>query len=341
VTQLTVALQGDNSMTEIIIPSQNIAIPKFASEMRDLILKTDTDFKVKQKVGLRTGFPLLDWRIGGIQERFYLIAGASSHGKTAWMLQMAQQMAEHNDDVYSLYISLDDGFSSVMPRVIASDMRIPSDAVSTPILYNNPDGAAILKKREDGIKNLLKRIDRFKIIGQESAEENVEQIVACARRHQLELIESGSKRRVVLFVDKFHDIKAESVRGDENEVLKFIAKELKNLTTKDGIPVITTAELRKLQGFARPTKADVRETVKTEYTCDVIFLVYNEYAVRSNNAQVYFDHKGEKQGVLEVQIAKNKVNGKQGRLFYELISDYCYLQEVPRERENAYTSRIN
>lgn len=316
-----------------------LILPKSALSMRDAILKADNDFKTKTKVGRLTGFPQLDFRIGGIQDRFYLIAGASSHGKTAWMLQMARQMADLNDDVYSLYVSLDDGFSSIMPRIIAAEMKIPSDVISSPLLYKNQNND-ILKKREQGVNKLLDKLDRFKVIGQESAEENIEQIVTCARQHQMDLLEIGSKRRVVLFIDKFHDIKTESVRGDENETLKFIAKELKSLTTNDGIPVITTAELRKLQGFSRPTKSDVRETVKTEYTCDVIFLVYNEYAVRSSSAQIYWEVNGEKQGVLELQISKNKVNGKLGRLFYELNSDYCLLQEVPREREQCYISKI-
>jgi replicative DNA helicase len=322
-----------------------ILLPPYAQEMYDSIMRAETEYKSRdKKAGYQTGWHLLDYKLGGIAPRFYLIAGASSHGKTAWMLQMARQLADNNDDVYCLFVSLDDGFSTVMPRVVASEMKIPSDAINAPVLYEgSPEGRQIIKLRNEGVQHLLNKVDRFKVVGQETADDTVEKIVALARRHQVELIESGSKRKVVLFVDKFHDIKAESVRGgDENEILKHVAKELKLLTTVDGIPVITTAELRKLQGAARPTKADVRETVKTEYTCDVIFLVYNEYAVRGTAAQVYhLDDKGEKQGVLEVQIAKNKVNGKLGKIFYEMITDYCYLQEVPKEREGTYSSRIN
>jgi replicative DNA helicase len=296
----------------------------------------------KGRAGFSTGFPQLDNRIGGIQNRFYLVAGASSHGKTAWMLQMARQMADCNDDVFSLFISLDDSFSTVMPRVVAAEMQIPSDAISSPVLYNNPDGKNIMTKREEGIKRLVDKADRFCILGQETADDSIEKIVALVREYKAALKAAGSKRKVVLFVDKFHDIKSETVRSDENEILKYVSKELKLLTTVDEVPVITTAELRKLQGGQRPTKADVRETVKTEYACDVIFLVYNEFAVRGNQAQIFHeDNKGEKQGVLEVQVAKNKVNGRLTKLYYELLTDYCYLKEVPKERENLYNKRVN
>lgn len=310
----------------------NRNLADYEQEMYDLIVQAETEYQGKtSRVGFDTGWPVLNYMIGGgIRDRLYLIAGASSHGKTAWMLQMARQISNLNDDAYCLFISLDDAFTTVFPRIIASEMKITTEVIDSPLLCTDK---TLIKAREEGLRRLVSSIDRFKILGQETVDADIDNIVSIALAHKKRLQEVGSNRKVILFIDKLHDIKT-SISTDEATALKHITLQLKQLASKEGIPVILTAELKKSDNNRRrPNSNDIRETVKTEYTSDVIFLVYNEYKVRKESSVIYtLDNHNNKQPVLEVEISKNKINGKEGILFYRFLVDYCYLEEFTREQ---------
>jgi replicative DNA helicase len=338
-----------------VIPPESVygrALHSFEKEMYERIIEADRASKKKLKPGYMIGdggsdssryFMEMDKLLLGIQSKLYLLAGGPSHGKTALMLQMARLLADFNDDLFCIFISLDDAFSTVLSRVVASDVVIPSTAVTTPAVYSEDVlGMQYLKNREIGIERMLKRIDRFMIIGQEESNEDVDAVVEFAKQIKADLALAGSKRKPVLFIDKFHDLKAPRMRGtDEQTQLKYIGIQLKKLTTQHEIPVFATAEIRKLEGFKRPTKADVRETIKTEYNCDLIMLIYNEYEVRGDSAKIfYYDDEENKHGVIEVNVAKNKINGRTGYLFYHLNKECCSLVEADLTLAHKYKSVI-
>ncbi|WP_187422239.1 DnaB-like helicase C-terminal domain-containing protein [Neomoorella thermoacetica] len=281
---------------------------------------------------MSTGFPLLDQYTEGLQPGLILVGGQSNSGKTAFLSQIAWQMATHpKNNAYVLFFSLDDMAFDVLPRIVACDQQIPINAVKIPKKYK--DDPEITRKREMGIKRLIDHVKHFKIYDQVNGQSDIKFIEETIKRHLVELEAAGDNRRMAVFIDNFYDIDAIDVpetRTSNNAKYEYIAEELDRIAQVYQIPVVCSAEFRKLNGNKRPTLDDIRETVKVVYKSKLILLVYNEVGLKGENASVYFTTEDtvNKQPVLEVHFAKNKFTSFKQRLFYHFYPAYSYLEEV-------------
>lgn len=280
---------------------------------------------------MSTGFPLLDQYTEGFQPGLILVGGQSNSGKTALLSQIAWQMATHSkNNAYVLFFSLDDMAFDVLPRIIACDQRIPINAVKIPKKYD--DDPDISEKREVGVKRLIDHVKHFKIYDQVNGQNDIKFIEETIKRHLVELEAVGDNRRMAVFIDNFYDVDADvpEARASNNAKYEYIAEELDRMAQVYQIPVVCSAEFRKLNGNKRPTLDDIRETVKVVYKSKLILLVYNEVGLKGENASVYFTTEDtiNKQPVLEVHFAKNKFTSFKQRLFYHFYPAYSYLEEV-------------
>mgnify|MGYP002514940018 CR=1 FL=1 len=89
------------------------------------------------------------------------------------------------------------------------------------------------------------------------------------------------------------------------------------------IPLVCTAEMKKINGDRRPILDDIRECVKIKYEAKAIILVYNEVHYKGESSEIFFNRNGYmmKQPVLELHFAKNKISSFKGRLFYEFYPE--------------------
>ena len=154
--------------------------------------------------GLDTGFEGINKALGGLQTGFHIIGGDSNIGKTSFISQMAYNVAICNrDDVYVIDFSLDDPMLDKMSRVIAASQRVLINAVKSPNAHKKyPD---MLKRRTKGIQLMREIVDCYKCYDMEHGTD-FEQIKATVQRHIVDLKTAGEKRKVVVFIDNFHDI---------------------------------------------------------------------------------------------------------------------------------------
>jgi len=293
--------------------------------------------------GLSTGFPVLDSKTGGLQPGLYLVAAQPNVGKSAFCIQMARQIAHNNENIYVIFISLDDSFKMMLPRFIACDQRIPIDAAKFPVKYNTPETQQLVERYNDGLAKMIEDIPRFKLIDGESCE-SVEQIEDIILEHYEGFgLENNLNKKLVVFIDNFHDLQSsEHTFGNDNQKYEYMAGKVKDLVNIYDIPLICTAELKKVKGL-RPTVEDIRETVKVGYEANLVWLLYNDVGLKDQAAKVYYQsdsESSEKRPVLECHFGKNKISSYKGRIYFLFHPEHSYLREVPELDQAYFDSKV-
>jgi replicative DNA helicase len=340
------------AMAKSVQPAEDLL--QVQQEMLDTINYVDEYAKNKGKLGgLSWGMPTLDRALEGLQPGLIIVAGSPNVGKSALCAQIGWKVSQANKVVtkdrpnkaYVLYFSLDDNATELLPRIIALDQNVPINVVKAPEKFRDSN-PSLIARREIGIRKLKENIDSFKIIDSTRGT-SIEFIEAEITRHDYELRMKDPTYKLVVIIDNFHDITvdAPSHRGDDNQKYDHIADKLSKICTTKDIPVICTAEFRKLNGFKRPITDDVRETIKIGYEAKAILLCYNEVGIRGEAASVYFNRQEPefdqfKQPVFEVKIGKNKYGSYKGRLFYHFLPERSLMLEVDDEDAKKFNQMI-
>ena len=244
--------------------------------------------------GLSWGSPSLDKAFDGLQSGLILVGGAPNTGKSALCLQMGWQIANANIEktketpyrAYVLYFSLDDNTTELLPRLIALDQKVPINVVKAPMKYQ--EMTKQIERRTIGVEKLKNSLDRFKIIDSTKGT-SIEYIANEIERHYVALKSEDEDYKLVVIVDNFHDITTTSVKNSENDNARYdyICDRLSGLATMYDLPIICTAEFRKLNGARRPIMDDVRSTTKIGYEAKAIILCYKEVGLKGEEASIY------------------------------------------------------
>lgn len=292
--------------------------------------------------GFTTGWDGIDKALdGGLQTGFHLIGGDSNIGKTSWISQMSTNVATLNKNAYVLDFSLDDPMHDKVSRVIAAMNMVIINAVKAPKKYKQYP--KMLQRRKDGLKRLRDMVNCYKAYDQGHSAD-VEDIKETIKRHMVLLKEAGEDRRIVVFIDNFHDLttQAREAQGSDKNKYDYLASYISDMATELDIPIVCTAEFKKLNGFRRPSIDDIRESVKIKYEAKSVMLCYNEVSLKGEAASVYFEKAGDpaKQPVYEVKFAKNKYSKFKGRIFFEGYPEMAYFVEADDASSKRYNNVI-
>lgn len=342
----SVFINDATNPNKVIVGDPGSLFNRPLSPIEEQMMKTiynvdEYSWKRGQFGGLRTGMPLFDEATeGGLQPGLVLLAAQPNVGKSALMLQMAKGTAELNDNVYVAYFSLDDSNNELLPRWVACDQQITIAQARTPEKFM--EQAEIMRKRNQGIMNLYRLVNKFGMFDTNSVGTSVEAIEAKIKE-LLIMLPEGTK--LAVFVDNFYDITVDSKSFSGNDKAKYehTADEVKRWAIQYDIPVVCTAELRKLNGNKRPTVDDLRETTKIAYEANLVGLLYNEVGIMEENANLYWIHEDseEKMPVIEFRFGKNKFGSFKGTRFYEFIPNMSYCIEAPIESCRRYASMLH
>lgn len=323
-------------------------LPDYQREMLETIEAMDEYAHTRGTLGgFDTGYPALNDAMEGLNTGLILIAGQSNVGKSAFCMQLGWQVSQKNkvptkdnpNKAYVLYFSLDDNANDLLPRCISIDQKIPINVVKYPAKYKHKEN--LIRKRASGIQRLKDSIDCFKMVDATKGD-SIEYIEQQIRATTLQLKQTEERSKLVVFIDNFHDISVrdQSFSGD-NAKYDFLAGELSRICTIYDIPIVCTAEFRKLNGTRRPTVDDIRESTKIGYEAKAVLLCYNEVGLRGESANVFWEQAGVgKCPILEVRVGKNKFSSFKGRIFYEFEPAKSILNEAPEDRATRYSQMI-
>lgn len=330
---------GDKCLIEQIPPPQE----DFMREMYDKINSFDEETWTSS-FGFKTGWKSLDNALLGLQAGFHVIAADSNLGKTSFMSQLEGQIIDNNDDAYVMSFTLDDPEKDKLARVIASSSRIPINTIKNPKTFkNDPAYQFYMARREMGLKRLKENVDKYKVFDS-TITTDIEEIRQIVVEHKIKLSAMGSNKKIVVFIDNFHDITTKDPRANKskNERYEAIAEYISDFADAEKIPIVCTAELKKIYGNARPTIDDIRETGKIKYEAKSVILGYQDVHYKGEQAGIFYttSNKTAKQPVFEAHIAKNKYNDFKGRLFFEFFPDIAWFNESSDASTKQYINLL-
>jgi len=290
-------------------------------------------------LGLKTGYPILTKKLDGLQNAFYLLAGQTNIGKSAVLLNLALNLTKHND-VFVLFFSIDDNIRQILPRIIAADTNLEINTVANPkfkIKYNKelkPERAEeLLKAREKAMTNLKSLSNSF-AVKEENDIRSIEEMEKYIRIYK----EIAGKKQLVVIVDNLHRIKSELRFGSVRETYMYVSDTLKRWKTDYDIPVVATAELKKINSLRRPLGDDIKECVDLQFDSDFTALLYNDFDLRDDSTLYFVDNNGKSQPVIEISVIKNKTGGFKGKLYYKFYKNFSKIVEASREEMEQYFS---
>lgn len=246
--------------------------------------------------GIRTGFPDLDRKTGGLQKGdLFLVAARTAMGKSAAGLMFADQAAQDGQRV--VIFSTEMRRTKLATRLLAIRSRVPAIRIATGDL--GPGDWDALTGAAADLAHLPIRIDH-------RADVSVPQIAAeCARRQRQEGLD-------LVIVDHIGEIVPPAKATNREQEVSQIAKALKRMARRLDVPVLAMAQLSRAveaRTPPRPELHDLRDSGGLEEAADIVMLLYRPEYYHRETLEYYAD--GERlelpaAGLAEWIIAKHR-----------------------------------
>ena len=259
--------------------------------------------KVGDVTGTSTGFTDFDKITTGLHEdNLIIIAARPAMGKTAFALNIAQNVAKSSDKAVAIF-SLEMGAESLVERMLSAEGLIPSYHVRTGNLSES-EWRRMISAQE--------RLARGKIFIDDTAGIRISEIRSKAKRLAQE--NSGLGLIVIDYLQLIEGRGRENRQQEVSEIsrqLKIIAKELK-------VPVIALSQLSRgvdQRNDKRPILSDLRESGSIEQDADIVAFLYRE-------AYYKRDEQEEPDNVTELILEKNR-HGSLGTVQLYFLKEYA------------------
>lgn len=291
--------------------------------------------------GLKTGWRRLDRALNGLQPGLHIIAAEANSGKSMLTNQLAWQIVNYNENVHVIDITLDDTKLEKYCRLVAHISGLPINTVKRAGIGKTRD-PKIYESVRSTVEILKQAAAKYEVIDGNQAG-SVGQMLGLIKSRRVDLLAMENPMQPVVFIDSFHDVLPDIKTSSETGRYDYIAQALSEAANELDIPIVCTAELRKLNGIRRPVLDDIRESVKIRYEAKSVLLCYNDVGSRGENADVFFYHSCDvaKYPVFEAHVAKNKFNSVKGRICFEFIPELAYFREPDDATHRKYLDIIN
>ena len=259
--------------------------------------------KVGDVTGTSTGFTDFDQITTGLHEdNLIIIAARPAMGKTAFALNIAQNVAKSSDKAVAIF-SLEMGAESLVERMLSAEGLIPSYHVRTGNLSES-EWRRMISAQE--------RLAKGKIFIDDTAGIRISEIRSKAKRLAQE--NDGLGLIVIDYLQLIEGRGRENRQQEVSEIsrqLKIIAKELK-------VPVIALSQLSRgvdQRNDKRPILSDLRESGSIEQDADIVAFLYRE-------AYYKRDEQEEPDNVTELILEKNR-HGSLGTVQLYFLKEYA------------------
>lgn len=259
--------------------------------------------KVGDVTGTSTGFTDFDQITTGLHEdNLIIIAARPAMGKTAFALNIAQNVAKSSDKAVAIF-SLEMGAESLVERMLSAEGLIPSYHVRTGNLSES-EWRRMISAQE--------RLAKGKIFIDDTTGIRISEIRSKAKR--LDQENGGLGLIVIDYLQLIEGRGRENRQQEVSEIsrqLKIIAKELK-------VPVIALSQLSRgvdQRNDKRPILSDLRESGSIEQDADIVAFLYRE-------AYYKRDEQEEPDNVTELILEKNR-HGSLGTVQLYFLKEYA------------------
>lgn len=287
----------------------------------ELIVKTFQEieqFSKGQTSGYKTGFTELDEKTTGLQKSdLVIIAARPSMGKTAFMLDIAMNMAIKFNYKVAIF-SLEMSKSQLMQRMLCSQARVNMHQLRS----------GTLAKRD---------FPKLSIAASPIAEagiyiDDTPGITVSAIRSKARRIKKQFGLDVV-FIDYLQLMSGVTSKGGSREQeISSISRGLKGVAKELDVPIAALSQLsRNLEnrvGNKRPQLSDLRESGAIEQDADVVLFVYRD--------EVYNKDEKENIGKAEIIIGKQR-NGPLGTANLTFVKCFARFENTEMQQSDEYS----
>ncbi len=251
--------------------------------------------------GIPTGFRDLDKITSGFQRNdLIIVAARPSVGKTAFALNIAQNVAIKTDENVAIF-SLEMGAEQLVNRMLCAEGNIDAQRLRTGHLESEDWGK--LTMAMGSLSNAGIFIDDTPGI-------RVNEIRSKCRRLKQE------HGLGMILIDYLQLIQgsANSKENRQQEVSE-ISRSLKGLARELNVPLIALSQLSRgveSRQDKRPMMSDLRESGSIEQDADIVGFLYRDD---------YYDKESEKQNIIEIILAKQR-NGPVGTVELAFVKEY-------------------
>ena len=251
--------------------------------------------------GIPTGFIDLDYRTAGLQPSdLVLVAARPSMGKTAFVLNIAQYVAFH-ENLCTAIFSLEMSKEQLVNRLFSLESRVDAQALRTGNLSDADweklvEGAGIIGDSE--------------LIIDDTPGISISELRSKCRKYKLE-------HDLKLVIIDYLQLMTGSGRSTDSrqQEISDISRSLKALARELSVPVVALSQLSRAveqRPDHRPMLSDLRESGAIEQDADVVMFIYRDD---------YYNKDTELKGISEIIIAKQR-NGPIGTVNLAWLPEY-------------------
>ena len=309
----------DHAEKTILEISQNKASGRFQNIQDVLVDVYDNIEQLHNQqdevTGIATGFRDLDHITSGFQKNdLIIVAARPSVGKTAFALNIAQNVAVNSDENVAIF-SLEMGADQLVMRMLCAEGNIDSQRLRTG------------KLQEEDWRKLTMAMGSLSNAGiyiDDTPGIKVNEIRSKCRRLKQE---SGLGMVLIDYLQLIQGNSASSRENRQQEVSE-ISRALKALARELEVPVIALSQLSRgveQRQDKRPMMSDIRESGSIEQDADIVGFLYRDD---------YYDQESEKENIIEIIIAKQR-NGPVGTVELAFVKEYNKFVDLDRRYSDA------
>jgi len=265
--------------------------------------------------GISTGFPDLDYKLGGLQNSdLVILAARPSVGKTTFALDIARNVAVSSKIPIGIF-SLEMSKEQLADRLLCAEANVGLWKMRTGKLEDDDDFTRI--------GEAMGKLSDAPIFIEDSGFVNVMQIRTKARRLKME------HNLGLIIVDYLQLMEGHA--GEENRVQEIsqISRALKSLARELNIPVLALSQLsRAVEALSPPIPklSHLRESGSIEQDADVVMFIYRP-SVYKRKEELTQDE----QTLAKIIIAKHR-NGPTGEIALSFDEERVRFQNRAREQ---------
>ncbi|MCI9123871.1 MAG: replicative DNA helicase [Eubacterium sp.] len=259
--------------------------------------------------GIATGFIDLDYRMSGLQlSDLILIAARPSMGKTAFVLNIAQYTAFH-DNLPTVIFSLEMSKEQLVNRLFSLESRVDAQALRNGSL-SDTDWEKLIESA--GV------IGRSNLIIDDTPGISIGELRSKCRKYKLE-------HDIKLVIIDYLQLMSGNGRTDSRQQeISEISRALKALARELHVPVIALSQLSRAveqRPDHRPMLSDLRESGAIEQDADVVMFIYRDD---------YYNKDSDKKNIAEIIIAKQR-NGPIGTINLVWLPQYTKFANMQKD----------
>lgn len=250
--------------------------------------------------GIPTGFVDLDYKMSGLQPSdFILVAARPSMGKTAFVLNVAQYVAFH-ENLPTVIFSLEMSKEQLVNRLFSLESRVDAQILRSGNLADSDwekliEGAGV--------------IGNSRLILDDTPGISISELRSKCRKFKLE-------HDIKLIIIDYLQLMSGGRRTESRQQeISEISRSLKGLARELNVPVIALSQLSRAveqRPDHRPMLSDLRESGAIEQDADVVMFIYRDD---------YYNKDSDMKNIAEIIIAKQR-NGPIGTINLVWLPQY-------------------